>query len=118
MSLTNQQNPPAARMLRVDCPGRAFLDRVTTKWGVLVLIALHERPHRFFELRDRVGGVSDKMLSQTLRTLCGDRLVDRSVEDSIPPKVTYSLTNVGHEFAGELDRLVGWVADNAERIGR
>lgn len=90
-----------------DCPTRAVLEHVTSKWGVLVLAALRERTFRFSELRRRVDGVSEKMLSQTLRVLEQDGLIARVAYPELPPRVEYNLTDLGRE-AGEL--LVGLVS--------
>ncbi|MCD0444059.1 helix-turn-helix transcriptional regulator [Glycomyces sp. A-F 0318] len=93
-----------------------MLDHITSRWGIWVLLALRERELRFFELRERIEGISEKMLSQTLRTLVRDGLVWREVEPSVPPKVTYGLNEVGR---GTADRLVGvfdWIKDNAVAV--
>lgn len=92
-----------------NCPARTVLDHVTSRWGVLVLAALYERPRRFSELRRRIGGVSEKMLAQTLRTLEADGFVDRSVAPTKPPQVTYSLTSLGDEAARHMTGLLEWV---------
>ena len=73
-------------VFHTDCPAREVLDHVTSRWGVWVLIRLADGPLRFSELRDRIEGVSEKMLSQTLRNLAQDGLVWRKVEPTTPPK--------------------------------
>ncbi|MFB9907028.1 winged helix-turn-helix transcriptional regulator [Allokutzneria oryzae] len=93
-----------------DCPGRTVLDHVTSRWGVLILTSLRGGPLRFYELRDGIGGISEKMLAQTLRTLAGDGLVERTVEPTIPPKVSYELTEVGRDLTGPLQRLINRIA--------
>jgi DNA-binding HxlR family transcriptional regulator len=95
-----------------DCPSRALLDHVTTRWGVLVLSLLLDRPHRFGELASSVSGLSDKMLSQTLKTLVADGFVDRFVEDGPPVRVTYRLSDVGLEVATRVADLVEWLEEN------
>src|SRR4051812_35683440 len=75
-----------------DCPSREVLAHVTSRWGVLLLVALMGGVHRFSELRRKVGGVSEKMLSQTLRWLEDDGLVLRKAYPTAPPQVEYSLT--------------------------
>ncbi len=95
-----------------DCPSRALLDHVTTRWGVLVLALLLDRPHRFSELAATVGGVSDKMLSQTLRTLTADGFVERVVEEGPPVRVEYRLTETGVEVASRVAELVEWLEVN------
>jgi DNA-binding HxlR family transcriptional regulator len=94
---------------RVDCPSRLILEHVTSRWGVLVLAALLERSYRFSELRRYVGGVSEKMLAQTLQALERDGFVHRDAKPVIPPRVDYSLTPLGHEAAAQVSSLARWV---------
>ncbi len=98
------------------CPSRGVLDHVTSRWGVLVLVALLEGTHRFSALRRRVAGVSEKMLSQTLQALELDGFVLREVYPVIPPRVDYSLTPMGHEVAENVKALAGWIEANMPRI--
>ncbi|MEV6264899.1 helix-turn-helix domain-containing protein [Streptomyces sp. NPDC051784] len=93
---------------RQNCPSRLVLEHVTSRWGVLVLAALLERSHRFSELRRAVGGVSEKMLAQTLQTLERDGFVDRDAKPVIPPRVDYSLTPLGREAADQVWALARW----------
>ncbi|MFD4607740.1 winged helix-turn-helix transcriptional regulator [Streptomyces sp. NPDC058440] len=98
------------------CPYRLVLEHVTSRWGVLVLIELLERPHRFSELRRAVGrvsgaGVSEKMLTQTLKTLERDGLVHRDAKPVIPPRVDYSLTGLGREAAEQVRTLAIWTQE-------
>ncbi|WP_121174400.1 helix-turn-helix domain-containing protein [Streptomyces sp. 1114.5] len=92
-----------------DCPSRGVLEHVTSRWGVLVLVALRERGYRFSELRRRVSGVSEKMLAQTLQNLERDGLVLRVAHPVIPPRVDYSLTPLGQEAAEHVSALAHWV---------
>ncbi|RKN21272.1 transcriptional regulator [Micromonospora musae] len=94
---------------RVGCPSRPVLEHVTSRWGVLVLASLRERSYRFSELRRRVGGVSEKMLAQTLQTLQRDGFVHRDAQPVIPPRVDYSLTPMGREVADQVWTLTRWV---------
>ncbi|GIG25559.1 winged helix-turn-helix transcriptional regulator [Cellulomonas denverensis] len=103
-------------VLPASCPSRVVLDHISSRWGVLVLVALAERGQRWGELRRTVEGISEKMLASTLRTLEQDGLVHREAQPTIPPRVDYSLTPLGEELAGVLLPLVGWVARNAPRI--
>src|SRR4051812_2600142 len=90
------------------CPSRGVLEHVTSRWGVLVLAALVERPYRFAELRREGGGVSEKMLAQTLRTLERDGFLLRHAHPVIPPRVDYSLTGLGREAAEQVWALARW----------
>ena len=93
------------------CPYRGVLEHVTSRWGVLVLIELLDRPHRFGELRRAIGRtarVSEKMLIQTLQTLERDGLVHRDAKPVIPPRVDYSLTDLGREAAEQVRALARW----------
>src|SRR5689334_918741 len=96
------------------CPYRLVLEHVTSRWGVLVLIELLDRPHRFSELRRAIGQVarvSEKMLTQTLQTLERDGLVHRDAKPVIPPRVDYSLTALGREAAEQVRVLALWTRD-------
>ncbi|MBF5045313.1 helix-turn-helix transcriptional regulator [Aggregicoccus sp. 17bor-14] len=98
------------------CPSRGVLEHVTSRWGVLVLVALLERTHRFSELRRRVGGVSEKMLAQTLQALEADGFVLREVHPVIPPHVDYSLTALGREVAAHVEALADWIEEAMPRV--
>ncbi|MFD5320250.1 winged helix-turn-helix transcriptional regulator [Streptomyces sp. NPDC127098] len=93
-----------------NCPSRVVLDHVTSRWGVLVLaLLLDTERQRFSQLRRAIGGISEKMLAQTLQTLERDGMVLREARPVIPPHVDYSLTPLGREFAERvwaLTRLV------------
>ncbi|MCP2097706.1 transcriptional regulator, HxlR family [Actinosynnema pretiosum] len=92
-------------VFHTDCPARDVVDHVTSRWGIWVLISLRSNDLRFFELRDSVRGISEKMLSQTLRVLVEDDLVWRRVEPTTPPQVTYGLTAFGREVGQPLTDL-------------
>ncbi|MGQ4730535.1 MULTISPECIES: winged helix-turn-helix transcriptional regulator [Streptomyces] len=92
-----------------DCPARTVLNHVSSRWGVLILASLQEGPMRFYVLRNRIGGISEKMLSQNLRVFVRDGLIAREVEATVPPQVTYSLTPIGRELAATLGGLVEWI---------
>ncbi|MGC5002598.1 helix-turn-helix domain-containing protein [Streptomyces sp. NBC_00353] len=89
-----------------QCPSRGTLEHVTGRWGSLTLTALHDSGARFNELRRRVDGVSEKMLSQTLHALERDGLVHREAQPTNPPRVDYELTPLGREVAGRLRGLI------------
>ncbi|WP_282947144.1 winged helix-turn-helix transcriptional regulator [Cellulomonas endometrii] len=128
MTVSSQVTAPAALdtsplaslmtdgVLPAACPSRVVLDHVTSKWGVLVLVALSERTLRWGELRRLVEGISEKMLASTLRTLEADGLVLREATPSIPPRVDYSLTPLGRELAEHLLPLMAWIGAHAEGI--
>jgi DNA-binding HxlR family transcriptional regulator len=99
-----------------DCPGRGVLDHVVSKWGMLILLALAERTYRYAELRRRVGGVSERMLALTLRTLEEDGFVARRDYGEVPPRVEYSLTPLGRGLAEHLDALGRWIATNTPKV--
>jgi DNA-binding HxlR family transcriptional regulator len=107
---------PAANVFAAGCASRVVLDHVTSKWGVLVIVALSETSLRWGELRRGIEGISEKMLAQTLRTLEADGLVHRDAQPTIPPRVDYSLTDRGHDLAAHLLPLVRWVGANAGDI--
>lgn len=88
-----------------DCPARDVVDHVTSRWGIWVLIALRGSELRFYELRESIQGVSEKMLAQTLRALVQDGLVWREVEPTTPPQVTYGLTEFGRDISEPLTEL-------------
>ncbi|WP_232661856.1 winged helix-turn-helix transcriptional regulator [Pseudonocardia sp. TRM90224] len=92
-----------------QCPARTVLDHVTSKWAVLVLAALRQGPLRFSALRRTIGGVSEKMLAQTLRTLETDGFVAREVVPTTPPQVSYSLTELGTGVASHVTGLLDWI---------
>ncbi|MFC5887393.1 winged helix-turn-helix transcriptional regulator [Kitasatospora aburaviensis] len=89
-------------VFHTDCAARDTVDHVTSRWGVWVLIALQGDDLRFYELRDSIRGISEKMLAQTLRALVQDGLVWRTVEPTTPPQVTYGLTEFGRDVGEPL----------------
>ena len=99
-----------------DCPSRNVLDHITSRWGSLVLIILLEGTLRFSELGRNIGGVSEKMLAQTLQHLEADGFVRRTVYPTVPPKVEYSLTPLGRQVAGHIRRLTDWVEQNVAKV--
>ncbi|NUR04951.1 MAG: helix-turn-helix transcriptional regulator [Streptomyces sp.] len=98
------------------CPYRLVLEHLTSRWGVLVLIELLERPYRFSELRRAIGRVSEKMLTQTLQTLERDGLVHRDAKPVIPPRVDYSLTDLGREAAQQVRALAAWTEQRMDAV--
>lgn len=103
-----QDTAPRGDAYARDCPTRALLDRVGDKWSVLILLLLGEGDMRFNGLKRRIGGVSQKMLSQTLRSLERDGLLRRDVEPTMPVSVTYRMTPLGRELLGALRLMIDW----------
>ena len=91
-----------------DCPTRQLLDRVGDKWSVLILLLLGEEDLRFNALKRRIDGVSQKMLSHTLRSLERDGLVTRAVLPTVPVTVTYAIAPLGRELLGALRQMIDW----------
>ena len=103
-------------LLAEACPSREVLKHVTSRWGVLVFVALRDGPRRFAALRRRIGGVSDKMLAQTLRTLADDGFVARTVHDDTPVRVEYALTPLGESLAERLVALTDWIEEHVAEV--
>lgn len=110
--------PPPPDVFAKECPSRSVLDHLTSRWGVLVLIALTEGTHRFSALRRKIGGVSEKMLAQTLATLEHDGFVQRTAYPEVPPRVEYRLTPLGREGASYIHALANWAEANVARVLR
>ncbi|MEW2633064.1 helix-turn-helix domain-containing protein [Streptomyces sp. NPDC048389] len=116
------RNETAAAGLRApdvnaaNCPSRLVLEHVTSRWAVLLLATLLDGTHRFSELRRTVGGVSEKMLAQTLQTLERDGFVRRKAHPVIPPRVEYSLTPLGEEAAHQVWALARWAEARVPRV--
>ncbi|HCI51985.1 MAG TPA: transcriptional regulator [Gallionella sp.] len=100
----------------VQCPSREILKHVTSRWGVLILVALMEGTHRFSELRRKVGEVSEKMLAQTLQQLEQDGFVNRVSHPVVPPHVEYSLTPLGLGVGQQVEALTDWIEMNLPKI--
>ncbi|MFF2557927.1 winged helix-turn-helix transcriptional regulator [Nocardia sp. NPDC058058] len=99
-----------------NCDSRPVLQNVASRWGVLSLVALREGAFRFSALRRRVDGISERMLSQTLQTLERDGMIHREVQQSIPPHVEYTLTDLGAKVADQLEGLVVLLETNIHEI--
>lgn len=115
METISDQEEPWDVYLR-NCPCRDVLDLVANKWTALMLGALNRHPHRFGELRRAVEGISQKMLTQNLRSLERDGLVTRTVYPTTPPTVEYALTELGTGVAAHLIALSNWTQTNYNRI--
>ena len=99
-----------------NCPSRRLLDRIGDRWTVLIVGTLAGGPMRFGQIARHVDGVSQKMLTQTLRAMERDGLVRRTVYPVVPPKVEYALTDLGCSFGEPIRALGGWVFTHHDRI--
>ncbi|MCX5387416.1 helix-turn-helix domain-containing protein [Streptomyces sp. NBC_00083] len=119
--LETEQVATAARLLAHDtfdskCLLRPIMDQTTSRWATLIISALVAGPHRFAQLHGRVGGISQKMLSQNLKALARAGLVARHVAPTNPPQVTYSLTELGVGLAGPLTDLIRWFGRHGDEL--
>lgn len=103
-------------LMAAACPSRDVLKHLTSRWGVLVLIALQDGTLRFSDLRRRIGGISERMLAQTLQWLESDGIVARRDHGTVPPHVDYRLTPLGEEAAARVRGLADWIEINLPRI--
>jgi DNA-binding HxlR family transcriptional regulator len=99
-----------------NCPSRLVLDRIAEKWTGLVVLALNDETLRFTQLRDRIGGVAPKVLTQTLRSLERDGLVRRRVYAEVPPRVEYSLTRLGRSLREPLEAVQRWAEQHVSTV--
>lgn len=104
------------QVLSTACPSREILEHLSSKWSLLVLHCLSEGVHRFSELKVKIEGISEKMLSQTLKALEQDGLVLRTVYPIVPPKVEYQLTILGSQAATKVNELISWIERNIPEI--
>ncbi len=110
---TRQQRGP---MYAAACPTRQVLDRIGDKWTALVIGLLEEGPQRFSALRRSIGGISQKMLTQTLRSLERDGLVSRTVYPEVPPRVEYELTPLGETLCAPLAAIRNWAEAHIDEV--
>jgi DNA-binding HxlR family transcriptional regulator len=111
-----QQARQAYDAYMATCPSRQLLDVISDKWVSLILTGLAEGPQRYSDLAKRIAGVSQKMLTQTLRTLERDGLVSRTVTASVPIRVDYALTPLGRSLLPVMRAIKRWAEDNIERV--
>jgi len=104
--------------LNQECPSRAVIDLLADKWAVLVLTAVDGGAHRNGQLMRRVGGISQKALTRTLRDLERNGLVDRQDFAQVPPRVEYRLTPVGQTLRPVLGQLCQWAIEHMDDIAR
>jgi DNA-binding HxlR family transcriptional regulator len=98
------------------CPTRLVLHRIADKWAVMIVGRLAARTRRFGELRREIGGISQKVLTQSLRGLERDGLVSRTVYPEVPPRVEYALTPLGRTLVDVLEQIRGWAEHNIEAV--
>lgn len=98
------------------CPVRNVLDQLGDKWSVLIITALAHRPYRFGELRREIPDISQRMLTQTLRDLQSDGLIEREVFPTTPPSVEYRLSPMGRSFLVPLSAMVDWAFEHFPAI--
>ncbi|HHJ4381309.1 TPA: winged helix-turn-helix transcriptional regulator [Citrobacter freundii] len=99
-----------------QCPSREVLKHVTSRWGVLILVALRDGTHRFSDLRRKMGGVSEKMLAQSLQALELDGFINRVSYPVVPPHVEYSLTQLGEQVSDKVAALADWIELNLPQV--
>ncbi|EEP0226816.1 winged helix-turn-helix transcriptional regulator [Salmonella enterica] len=99
-----------------QCPSREVLKHVTSRWGVLILVALRDGTHRFSDLRRKMGGVSEKMLAQSLQALEQDGFLNRVSYPVVPPHVEYSLTPLGEQVSDKVAALADWIELNLPQV--
>lgn len=116
--MVTKQEAPVLRgnPYQADCPTRRILDRIGDRWTVLIVSVLGEGDARFSELRRRVEGVSQKMLTQTLRGLERDGLVRRTVHPEVPVRVEYALTDAGRTLLEPLRALQEWSIEHLSDV--
>jgi DNA-binding HxlR family transcriptional regulator len=105
-----------ANAYSADCPTRQILDRVGDKWAVLILLLLRDAPTRFNQLRRAIEGISQKMLSQVLKSLERDGLIKRRVIATVPVTVEYSILPLGSTLAAAVDHLRDWAESNLKEV--
>lgn len=119
--MTKEHNNPNERRVfhnTEDCPIRNVVAQIGDKWSMLILFALADGPDRFNSLKSRVVGISQRMLTQTLRDIERDGYVTRTVYPEVPVKVVYELTAMGKELVKPLYKLVSWADSNHTEIKR
>lgn len=98
------------------CPVRDVIDYIGDRWSLLALLALAGGTLRFTEVKRAIGDISQRMLAQTLRSLERDGYVTRTVHPTVPPKVEYTLTDLGRSLLGKVKPLIAWADENHARV--
>lgn len=115
-SLMDTTSVCPSTLYEAGCPGRVVLDRIGDRWTVLIVGALDAGTMRFSELRDAVGGITPKVLTQTLRALERDGFLTRTVHAEVPPRVEYTLTDLGHSLTQPIGTIATWAAQHGETV--
>jgi DNA-binding HxlR family transcriptional regulator len=105
-----------ANVYAADCPSRQVLDLISDKWTPLIIMLLEDDPKRFSELRRSINGISQKMLTQTLRSMERNGLVTRTVYPEVPPRVEYELTSMGETLCAPMQAIVCWAEGHINEI--
>lgn len=103
-------------LFAAQCPSREILKHVTSRWGILILISLRDGTHRFSDLRRKIGGISEKMLAQSLQALEQDGFINRVSYPVLPPLVEYTLTDSGEQISEKVAILADWIEINLPDI--
>ncbi|MGJ7393197.1 winged helix-turn-helix transcriptional regulator [Morganella morganii] len=103
-------------LFAAQCPSREILKHVTSRWGILILISLRDGTHRFSDLRRKIGGISEKMLAQSLQALEQDGFINRVSYPVLPPHVEYTLTDPGEQISEKVTILADWIEINLSKI--
>ncbi|WP_119312705.1 winged helix-turn-helix transcriptional regulator [Morganella morganii] len=103
-------------LFAAQCPSREILKHVTSRWGILILISLRDGIHRFSDLRRKIGGISEKMLAQSLQALEQDGFINRVSYPVLPPHVEYTLTDLGEQISEKVTILADWIEINLSKI--
>ena len=109
--------PALPNVYDANCPTRRVLDLIADKWATLLIGLLNEKqPQRFSALQRQTGGISQKMLTQTLRSLERDGLVQRTIYPQVPPRVEYALTPLGQTLCAPIAALIRWSEENIDAV--
>jgi DNA-binding HxlR family transcriptional regulator len=110
------ERPMPYNVLSVDCPSRQVLDLIADKWTALIFAVLEDQPTRFNELLRRIEGITQKMLTQTLRELAADGIIERKVTPTVPPAVEYSLSPLGVTLIPVMVALRRWAEEHMQEV--
>jgi DNA-binding HxlR family transcriptional regulator len=112
------RNRPEPEIFTLDCPTQQLLDIIGNKWSVIIIYCLAYQTRRYKQLERKIEGISQKMLTQTLRRLENNGLIERKVYPVVPPQVEYSLTPLGETLVEPLSLLAEWSEQNIAKINQ